>query len=91
MKIKRYRRRFNPGAVQGSPLEREMRGSRTPRAFPNLVNIHARSRAGNNEATWMIGDVTGLDMMDPKANVFFLSLGPSLLHSIPTSSSTPLL
>jgi hypothetical protein len=63
---------FNRGGrFRGAHWSAMMRGVPDSVSIPDLVNYSRAIEGWHNEAHMVIGDVTGLDMMDPKVNVFF--------------------
>jgi len=63
---------FNPGGrFKNAHWDATMAGVPDSKSLHDLVDYSQSVEGWHNEAHMVIGDVTGLDMMDAKANVFF--------------------
>jgi hypothetical protein len=63
---------FKPGGrFKGAHWAAMMKGVPDSTSLPDLVSYSRAIEGWHNEAHMVIGEVTGLDMMDAKANVFF--------------------
>jgi hypothetical protein len=66
------KRDFNAGGrFKGARWEASMGGVPHSKSIPDLVGYSRAIEGWHNEAHMVIGEVTGLDMMDTRANVFF--------------------